>query len=44
MQQTTFTPLDITFKRQAVGRFTFDEGSAIPLSGLYTKSGGKPHN
>ena len=28
------TPLDITFKRQAVGRFTFDEGSAIPLSGF----------
>ena len=29
-----FTPLDIAFKRQAVGRFTFDEGSAIPLSGF----------
>jgi hypothetical protein len=29
-----FTPLDIAFKRQAVGRFTFDESSAIPLSGF----------
>ena len=28
------TPLDIAFKRQAVGRFTFDESSAIPLSGF----------
>ena len=28
------TPLDIVFKRQAVGRLTFDEGSAIPLSGF----------
>ena len=28
------TPLDIVFKRQAVGRLSFDEGSAIPLSGF----------
>ena len=35
------TPLDIAFRRQAVGRFTFDERSAIPL---YTEPSGKPHN